>query len=182
MISNWKISIASKILVTRHSYYVNYHIIFTISSSVKQQLTYPPCVSHTFSSARLSSARILLMCPPETFQPDSFNEDEHQCQNILHSFLSFNSPSIALPCFRRLSPSSHLDVSPALLLSELLCGVYTLAGLRALVTASLRVYMCVCVWVVVCQLICACVGWGVVSLLCVTHADTLALTEGVAVV
>lgn len=151
---------------------------------IQQQPTYPPCVSHTFSPSLLSSARIVLDCPPETFQPEWFNEDEHQCENILHSFPSSNSPSIALPCFLRLSPSSHLDVSLALLLSELVCGVYTLAGLRALVTASLLVCLSVCVWewAVVCQLICACVGWSVVSLLCVTHADTLALTEGVAVV
>lgn len=95
----------------------------------------------------------MLRCLPETSQPDSFNEDEHQCQNILHSFLSSNPLSAALPCSLRLSPSSHLDVSPALLLSELLCGVYTLAGLCALVTASLHVCMraCGCVSVSVCM-------------------------------
>ncbi len=132
--------------MTRHSYCA--HILFTISSSVTAAANLPSmCLSHTFSSALLSSVRIMLRRPPETFQPGLFNEDEHQCQNILHSILSSNSPSIALPCFLRLSPSSLLDVSAALLLSELVCGVYTLAGLRALVTASLHVCMCVCVCV-----------------------------------
>ena len=53
----------------RHAYYAHNNIIITSSSVIQQQLTYPPCVSHTFSPSLLSSARIVLDCPPETFQP-----------------------------------------------------------------------------------------------------------------
>lgn len=152
-----------------------YHIIFTISRQWHDSSyrTYPPGVSHSFSSALMSTARIVLGCPPKTFQPESFNEDEHQCQNILHF-----SPSLDLCCSPLLSASVRLACSPALW-----AGVWGLyIGGAAWLGDSIA--PCVYVCVAVCQLVCACVGWSVVSLslLCVTHADTLALAEGVAVV
>lgn len=62
--------------------------------------------------------------------------------------LLFSLPWFSLRCSPlislRLSPSSHLAVSPALCLTKLVCGVYTLAGWRALVTALRLLYECVC--------------------------------------
>lgn len=99
------------------------------------------CLTHL----PLCSACVVLRCPTETSPPGSINEDKHQCQAISRSPLSSDPLSAALPCFLHLFPSSHLDVSPALLLSELVRGVYTSTGLRTWVTAPLHVCMGACV-------------------------------------
>lgn len=85
----------------------------------------------------------------------------------------FSSP-ISPPSLSRAAPVLsiflHLHIlMPRLLSCSLSCcvGFIHLAGLRTLVTASLHV----CVCVVVCQLICACVGWSVVSLLSMRHTS-----------
>ena len=109
-----QISMASKIFMI-NNYCVSNHITFTISCSVRQQqLTYPPCVSHTFSSALLSWCRNLLRCPPETSQPASFNEDDHQCQSVGHSLLSSNPLPDALSA---LSVCLHLRILTSRVLS-----------------------------------------------------------------
>lgn len=87
----------------------------------------------------------------------------------------FSLLQFSLHCSPVLSPSSHLDVSPALLLScspALRAGVWGLyIGGAAYFGDSIApcVYECLCV--VVCQLICACVGWSVVSLLSMRHTS-----------
>lgn len=95
----------------------------------------------------------------------SFNGDKTSASQQLTGLLSL-SLSLAVRCPAP-SPSSHPGVSLALLLAELACGVYTSAGLRTVATALLRV----CVCVVVCQVLCACVGWSVVSLLAMRHSS-----------
>lgn len=93
--SNFKISVVKRIQ--------DIHIVLLIASSfhlvTQRQLTYPPCVSHTSSSALLysTSAPVPL-----------FNEDKRQCQDISCSFLFSSLASISLACFLHLSPSSHL--------------------------------------------------------------------------
>ena len=133
MISNWKILLAHKIL-TLCKY------IFTISSSLtQQQLTYPPCASHTFSSALLSSAGLVL--PPRNLLMKTKSSVKTRCTLLspLH-----RSPFALSVCL-------HLHILTSRLLSRspsLVCGVYTLAGLVfALVTAC--VCVCVCEWLCV---------------------------------
>lgn len=68
----------------------------------------------------------------------------------------FSPPILPPLLFRAFSifTSWRLACSPALLLSELVCGVYTLAGLRTLVTASLHVCMSACAWLCVDMCMC----------------------------
>lgn len=118
----------------------------SLTSFLQSAANLPLHVSHTPAALLcLPSAGVVLRCPAETSPPGSINEDKHQCQAVLCSPFSSDPLSAALPCFLHLSPSSHLDVSPALLLSELVRGVYTSAGLRTWVTASLHVCMGACV-------------------------------------
>lgn len=111
------------------------------SRPTQRQLTYPPCVSHTFSSALLPSGWTLPERPPETFQPGSFSDDRPLCPNIFHSFLS-SSRCGDLPC------SLHLHVLMSCLLSCSPSGrVELMHRLPVLVTASLRVCVSACVCV-----------------------------------
>ena len=87
------------------------------------------------------------MLPPS----DLFNEDEHQCQNILHSFLcSSVPPSLSLA----LSVCLHLHFLTSLLFScsaSCCVGFIHRRGLCALVTASLHVCVSGCVSVDMCM-------------------------------
>lgn len=132
-----KSAVRTKIHKLKDSKIYNFHKFTFCSYSqhlYDQPLTYPPHVTHFCSAARSQDCAQVPSWNLSARPP--LIKTTHQCQNISHSFLF--SPV--------LSPSSHLDVSLALLLSELVCGVYTLPGLRTLVTASLHVCMSACAW------------------------------------
>lgn len=89
-------------------------------------------------------------------------ETKHQCHNNSRAFSLSLSPFAAL-CFLRL----HILAS-----RSLSCSPSWRAGFihqRGYVLWRQRCFVCVCV--VVCQVLCACVGWSVVSLLAMRHSS-----------